>query len=331
MESLSMYRRVRAACGGVLLLSCIAWPAYAGAKLDLSGYADDSGAISIQYHGDTIDPYFALQALLLAQESGMDITPYAEKWADWLAQRQKPDGTFDRFCRNGPVWAPCKTADADDALLAMWLKFLDSMPQQLKSHPAWQKSYRSSAASLVRLLDPARGIYLVSPVYQHGLFMDNLEVLSYRPTSAAGVKFSDSGTLAGAIQKVFWDVKGQRYLVSTQPEQKKEATTFYPDAVAQIFPLLFDFKSLPGGAHAYYQHWMKEHRSDWLKQAHSDFAWGLVAAVAVRQNDVVSASCWLRETAQFKRSVHWTATDEVVSQLLAEKSVKAAAADVSCK
>ena len=36
-----------------------------GAPLDLSGYADAAGAISVQHQGGTVDPYFALQALLL--------------------------------------------------------------------------------------------------------------------------------------------------------------------------------------------------------------------------------------------------------------------------
>ena len=40
-------------------------------KLELQGYVDDSGAITILNGGDTTDPYFSLQALLLAHDNGM--------------------------------------------------------------------------------------------------------------------------------------------------------------------------------------------------------------------------------------------------------------------
>ena len=75
-------------------------PASALPKLELQGYVDDSGAITILNGGDTTDPYFALQALLLAHDNGMDISAPALKFANWLVTHQKPDGTFDRFCKS---------------------------------------------------------------------------------------------------------------------------------------------------------------------------------------------------------------------------------------
>ena len=68
-----------------------AGPVLAAPALDLTGYAEADGAITIQHKGDTIDPYFALQALLLAKEHGLDTSRVAARWADWLVQRQKPD------------------------------------------------------------------------------------------------------------------------------------------------------------------------------------------------------------------------------------------------
>lgn len=299
--------------------------------LRLDGFADEEGAISVQHKGDTVDPYFTLQALLLARENGLDIGPHAQKWTNWLVARQKPDATFDRFCRRGPVWAACKTADADDALLALWLKFLDTMPAELAGNPAWLKSHRASGEALSRLIDPARGIYLVSPVYQHGLFMDNLEVLSYRPLPGDGAKLPGTAKLERDIHEVFWDAKGRRFLVSTQPEQKGMPHTFYPEAIAQLFPLLFDFKPLPLKPKAYYQRWMREHRATWLKQSKDDFAWGLVAVIALRQGDRASAACWLRETASARRTSHWIVTDDVAQQILETRGVTPAAAGAGCR
>jgi len=310
------------------MLACM--PASRAGGLDLTGYADDTGAISIQHNGNTIDPYFTLQALLLAHEHELDISAYAVKWANWMLARQKPDATFDRFCRNGPVWAACKTADADDSLLALWLKFLETMPAELKRNAKWQKSHAAASASLARLVDPARGIYLVSPVYQHGLFMDNLEVWTYKPAhgGAQNLKHPNFGR---AIHKAFWDEAGQRFLVSTQAEQKDTEHAFYPDAVAQIFPLLVTYTPIPGGERAYYREWMNRHRSDWLKQVRHDFAWGLVAVVALRQNDPVSAQCWISRTLPYRHTVHWTVTDEVVLQILRTKLPSGTADEKACQ
>jgi hypothetical protein len=301
--------------------------------LDLQGFADAQGALSVQHEGDTVDPYFALQALLLAYDNGLDISGYAMSWTNWLIQRQKPDATFDRFCRNGPVWAPCKTADADDAVLALWLRLLDTMPHQRDANPVLRKSYSASQVALRRLLDPKRGIYLVSPVYQHGLLMDNLEVLSWHLPAAsrqAGGRQQTAKQLSANIQKVFWDSGTSAFLVSTQPEQREMAPAFYPDSVAQVLPLLFDFK-VPGLASSvHYRNWMRTHRATWLNQSKQDFSWGLLAIIALRAGDIPTAACWLRETTPARHSSHWIVTDEVARQILLKHNVTTAAPDVAC-
>jgi hypothetical protein len=305
-------------CAALLLHAAQAEPR---PVLDLSGYADAEGAISVQRGGDTIDPYFALQALVLAHESGLDIRPHARAWARWLLARQKPDATFDRFCRRGPVWGPCKTADADDALLALWIRFL-ALPGTVDAgESAWRRSRDASMATLARLFEPGRGIYLVSPVFRHGLFIDNLEV--WRATSRSRV-------LAGAIHRAFWSSGAARFLVSTQPEQASAPVRFYPDAVAQIFPLVVDFPDLPRAARDYYLTWMRRHRAQWLAQVRSDFAWGLVALVAWRQGDLESSRCWLREVASYRHGDHWIVTDEVVWQVLQARGAGAAPDAATC-
>jgi hypothetical protein len=322
--------RSLAAALALAAASCAAWAAPARPPLDLRGYADDAGAITVQRSGSTIDPYFTLQALLLAHEHGLGVQPHAAKWAAWLMPRQKPDGTFDRFCRTSAGWGPCKTADADDSLLALWLKFLETMPGELARDPAWQKSHGAARAPLARLVDPRWHVYLVSPVYQHALFMDNIEVWSYAPARAAA-QAAAYPDMAESMHRVFWDEAGRRFLVSTQPEQKTAEPAFYPDAVAQIFPLLHDYPRVPGGAAAWYRAWMKQHRTEWLAQVRTDFAWGVVALVAHKQGDARSAACWLRATRDFRHSMHWTLTDEVVAQVLAANKVAAAPESADCR
>lgn len=302
-------------------------------QLDLQGFVDAQGALSVQYHGDTVDPYFSLQALLLAHDNGMDISAYALPWVNWLAPRQKLDATFDRYCLNGPVWAPCKAADADDALLALWMRLLDTMPRQRDSNPVLRKSYAASQVALHRLLDPHRGVYLVSPVYQHGLFMDNLEVLSWHLPALSrkvGRGQPSAQQLSANMRRVFWDGASKSFLVSTQPEQRTVKPAFYPEYVAQILPLLFDFKTPGLEPNRLYNNWMRTHRAIWLAQSQHDFAWGLIAIIALRSNDRATAACWLRETAAAWNTLHWTVTDEVARQILLKNNVNTAAPDAVC-
>lgn len=299
------------------------------ATLDLTGYTDGSGAITIQHKGGTVDPYFTLQALLLAQELGLDTSAVALPWAKWLLARQKPDATFDRFCRTDAVWLACKTADADDSLLALWLKFVDTLPAETRREPAMVKSHAAASAALARLVSPPTGVYLVSPVYMHGLFMDNLEVWTYQPAHAA-TQNKARPSFGASIQHVFWDPAQKRYHVSTQPEQKTTAHKFYPDAVAQIFPHTVNFPHIPGGAKAHYQRWIKDHRAEWLKQVEGDFAWGLIASVSLRQGDLASVRCWHQKTLPARHSSHWTVTDEVVHQVLKAKGITDQPVEKNC-
>ena len=303
----------------VAIAACL--PAAALPRLDLDGFQDGDGAITVQHRGDSVDPYFALQALLLAERFGLDAAEPAARWIAWLLPRQKPDATFDRFCRRGPVWGPCKTADADDALHALWMQLLETRGDALRDSAA-RASHARSAEALARLQVPP-GVYHVSPVYSHALFMDNLEVWSRLPRGSA-----PSRALGKAIEATFWDAAAGRYRVTTQPAS--HGTAFYPDAVAQIYPLLLDYPLAARDRRGHYRQWIRDHRAAWLVQGRSDFAWGLVALVAWREGDRQSAACWLRESLPLRRGAHWTVTDEVAFQVLAHRGAAPAAAREAC-
>lgn len=297
----------------------------------LDQYQGDTGVITILNKGNSADPYFGMQALLLAHDNGMNIQTAAEKFANWLVGRQKPDGTFDRFCLNASqVWISCKTADADDSLLALWMRLLDTMPQQLSKNPSWTKSYNASKKALDNLYQPSRGIYMVSPVYLHGLFMDNLEVWSLKAHSK-DVKPAELSKLAVNIYRTFWQATSNSFLVSTQLEQQTQKPQFYPDHIAQIFPLLVDFSMLPQSSTLYYKNWMQLHRAEWLKHGETDYPWGVLAVLALRQGDAPTASCWLREAGAMRHSSRWAVTDEAALLILASKRIQAADKTANCK
>jgi hypothetical protein len=299
-------------------------------RLDLTGFMLADGGITILRGGDIVDPYFAVQALLLAEENGLDASAETRRWLAWLAPRQKLDGTFARFCQAGMAWVSCKQADADDALLAMWMKLLRSggadMPPELL-----KKNLQRSETALERLYDRSRGVYLVSPTFPHGLFMDNLEVWSFWASQRDRASQVKARALQRSIRDVFWHPGRQRFLVSTQPEQAAMRPAFYPDAVAQIYPLLFAYPALPAPARVYYQAWMKTHRATWLSQAPHDFSWGIIALIALRQHDLESTRCWLRETAHLRHSSHWTVSDEVTRQIFEARGLEPAPATSTCR
>jgi hypothetical protein len=297
-------------------------------RLDLTGFMQADGAVTTLRGGDIVDPYFAVQALLLAEENGLDATADTKRWMAWLAPRQKLDGTFDRFCRAGTEWVGCKHADADDALLAMWMKLLHSAgaPGELL-----KTSLQRSETALERLYDRSRGVYLVSPTVRYSLFMDNLEVWSFRASQRSPAGQAKARRLQRSIHDVFWHPRSQRFLVSTQPEQAAMPPAFYPDAVAQIYPLLFAYPALPATARGYYQTWMKAHRATWLSQGPHDFSWGVIALIALRQDDLESARCWLRDTAHLRHSNHWTVSDEVTRQILEARGLEPALALSTCR
>ncbi len=302
-------------------------------ELDLTGYVSDGGAITVLHKGDSLDPYFAMQALLMAHENGWDITAPAGRFAQWLVPRQKPDGTFDRFCRSAaaPAWISCKTSDADDSLLALWLKLLETQPNAVAQDARLQQSVLRSKAALAHLYQPSQGIYMVSPVVLHGLFMDNLEVWSYKVHRSGAPRDADTQKLAQAIRATFWDPANQVFRVSTQMEQQALKPTFYPHHVAQIFPLLVDFPQMQGGAKQHYKRWMAAHRDEWLSQGKADYPWGLIAVLALRQNDSFSARCWLREAANLRHSDRWAITDEVAYQIIVDRKLRPAAPQINCK
>lgn len=300
----------RPALGGwIQLILCLAWsiPALGQSKaLNLNGYMDNTGAITVQHGGDTVDPYFALQALLLAKAHGLDIAHLAPLWTDWLATHHLATGQLGRYCKTGLGWAQCKSADGEDASLALWLNFLKTVPARQLKTPHLAVLKKRTQQALRALHDPRAGIYRVSRDIPYSLFMDNLEVWSTQPSPA----------LAQAIQRTFWDEALQVYRVSTQATHPHPMAVFYPDATAQMYPLLLKFPGIPGGASAFYRRWMAQHRHHWLSQMASDFPWGLIALTAWDQGDLHTVQCWQQHALPLRHSPHWTVTDEVVAQIL---------------
>lgn len=290
-------------------------PASTHRALDLQGYADAQGAITVVRQGERVDPYFALQALLMARDHGLQVEPWQGRWIAWW--RRQPTGVLARYCRaptQADGWRPCQRADADDATLALAVRLLRGVPAPEREALQADRLQHEAERALRALQDPVTGLYHVAPDLPQHLLMDNLEVWSTWPQRSLAQAIDRHFRLPGPSAS---DPSGApRYRVSTQRGHREQPGRFYPEAAAQIYPLLMGFEPLPQAPAALYVEWMREHRSRWLAEAAHDFPWGQIAWLAWQQGDPDTVRCWQQRTAALRHGPRWSVTDEVVAQLL---------------
>lgn len=295
---------------------------------NLGTYQESDGAIPLIHGRNRIDAYFATKALLTAHEAGLDIRSAGLKWIDWLLPRQKPDGRFERYKRTRrsdgtSVWKPVDIADADDALMALWIELLYTLAPRHGLPAAWQKSVWLAGDHLATLQD-SRGFYYISRENRVGLLMDNVEIYgSLLGIARERVRLGHAtqalqtalraGKLGAAIHKTFWDAHKHRFSVSTQNIPDEE---FYPHAVAQIYPLLAGLKTPTGEDKSIYDAWLGTYGYDWIMMKRDEFPWGLVAFLAWKQGDTNTARAWQVQNEQYRQTDRWTILDEAIYQSL---------------
>ena len=264
--------------------------------LALNGYQEPSGAITLTLGGSTVDPYFAMKALLSAQQLGMNIDQATCSFVNWLKPFQRSDGSFDRFCRSGTGWIACQRADADDSTTALWMQLLCTVNtcQPGQSGGAPSDSF-TRAQRLLESLRTRRGTYSISAELPVQLLMDNAEV--YESLATCSRHFAQGGNSAQAalarrlrtqaeqldiaVKREFWNSSSGQYRITSQARSE---SSFYPDAVAQLYPLLASMPSQAGPMRgkSWLQHWYATHQAAWFSGTADNYPWGLMAmAMAV--------------------------------------------------
>lgn len=304
----------------LMMTACLsAAPALAD-TLSLYGYQRPDGAITVRLNGSNVDPYFAAKALLLAQEVQLDIREAAKAWIEWAVAHQRADGRFDRFCLTETGYVACAPADADDAMIAVWSELLVRFAPQEGMPASWNVSLRKANAYLSQLYDKHSGVYQISKTLPVALLMDNVEI--YSSLKAVGKYYADHGDdvrahrwrsradqLGKDIIRVFWQ-PATGFRATTQ--NRTTTRSFYPDQVAEIFPLLADLPMPNGSPSAVYSKWMANNRETWLQQAKDDFPWGMVALIANRMGDSKTVACWRTRAAPFRHGLHWNVVEEAL-------------------
>jgi len=297
-------------------------------SFDPNGYQQPDGAISLHYRGDYIEPYFATKALLLAQESGLDVHDPARRWIEWLLPRQDKHGSFGRYCRKpGQDWRLCSAADADDSMLALWLQLLYTNAPDSGIPNEWQDSVRKARSGLEALRNGRLGVYHVSQQNHVALLMDNVEVYSaleaiadaqdrFGQTQEAQKTHKQAESLNFDIQQVFW-IKHAEWF---RPSIQKSKPGFYPDVVAQVYPWLADMhidQRLPQQEE--WMKWKNRFANDWLDKKFDPHPWGLVAVAAVKFGDSNSAACWVSRSEPLRFSPNWNVLEEAAFQVVEMK------------
>jgi hypothetical protein len=305
-------------------------------SLDLTGYQRSDGAITLQRDGNLVDPYFATKALIVARDAGLDISAPAKRWIAWLMPRQRADGRFDRYCWHPTAeWSPCAAEDADDAMLALWIQLLYSL-SPLRGVPGeWISTLNAAESYLDTVRDPTMNIYLISRAQPVGLLMDNVEVYSaLRLSSRARMLMGDTVTsarlassasrLAIGIERIFRVHGSAQYRSSTQ---ERKVTQFYPDVLAQIYPMLAGIDTNKGRSRRAFKRWLHLNRADWVSPT-LDYPWGLVALAAAKMGDVATVAEWLDRARTLRHSRRWNVLEEAIYQSLAPRK-RAAGAGIS--
>ncbi len=307
------------------LLLCLAASGNASVTLTLDLYQTPDGAITVNEHGDFVDPYFANRALTLADESDMDVKGITERWIPWLIAHQLSDGRFQRYCKaGGSDWTPCKPSDADDAGLAVWLELLYRLAPASGLPAAWQASASRANRYLEDLRDKNTGLYFVSHDLQVCLLMDNVEIYHlFRMMAAANRRFGPTklsrdyekraDNLRRAIVHHLWSTSRHRFMASTQ---EPGPTSFYPTDVAQVYPWLFKMQTPAGDAKVAFRRWLNSHGNVWLDRSKDQFPWGMVALAANQFGETQSVDRWLENSKSLRHSAYWTVLDETLVQLL---------------
>jgi len=288
-------------------------------------YVRPDGAILTWASGDVVDPYFPTKALLLAQDNGMDISDLGTRWVEWMLAQQDKNGLFDRYCpkEDQSAYTICGVADADDSMMAMWIELLYRLAPRGGLPDAWSESAQKAQYQLDMIYDPKSTVFVVSRAMPVGLLMDNIEIYAaYKNIERNAVRMGDNKTaqayharaeyLKNGIVPTFWNPKTHSFKASTQARTDQ---SFYPDSVAQLTPMMYNFASpsvkLPTD---FYKKWMKAHRGEWFALIGKDYPWGLLAVLAVQQGDMMTANCWLQQSTPARYTAQWNVLDEAAYQ-----------------
>ncbi|WP_367848136.1 hypothetical protein [Rhodoferax sp. WC2427] len=306
------------------------------------GHSAD-GAIKVHHSPGHLDPqgavwhYVSAYQVNLALVGALRVAPHwaptAAQWLRWQAGHTTRTGpsesvVFDHWvrasdlqestCPPGKSARACPQVDAYDSTAASLLLMAYAYAQATADstvlrEPPVRRALEEAAATLVRLTQP-NGLPWAKPDHQVAYLMDAVEVSAgwrawaqlqrdvYGVPQAAKNSLAMAQRTDAAVQKNLWHAPSQTWRVSLDAGQP-QFTHWYPDSVAQAWPLLWMDGAHAEGSAAVARaqsvwrqtaaHW--QGRAGW-SQRNVDpegFWWPAVAVAARCVGDDTAAAAWV--------------------------------------
>ena len=201
-----------------------------------------------------VNPYFACMAALglLAETKNCPITETEKKavgrYLDWhTGILLETDGKMGIYRKESGKLIYKEKADSEDGYLGMYLFLMGEYLEKTESTDLsedWEKGIRLALKKLQSLMQD--GITQVSEENTTAYLMDNLEVwkglyqLEQTGVEDARLIRALREKLQKQIEITFWDAENQKWRISRSSEAY-DPTEFYPDGVAQVYPLIYGF------------------------------------------------------------------------------------------
>ena len=201
-----------------------------------------------------VNPYFACMAALglLAETKNCPITETEKKavgrYLDWhIGILLETDGKMGIYRKEGGELIYKEKADSEDGYLGMYLFLMGKYLEKTESTDlpeSWKNGISLALKKIQSLMQD--GITQVSEENTTVYLMDNLEVWKgLYELELAGLEDTQAISeirkkIQKQIEKIFWDDANQRWRIIGNSDRYHQ-TEFYPDGVAQIYPLIYEF------------------------------------------------------------------------------------------
>ncbi len=317
-----MFKLIIAILAAAAMESCLA--------LDMSGYQNADGAITVHSKGDNVDPYFAMKALWVSRQLDDPAPLESLSWIGWLMPRQKEDGSFARYCQKDGEWRECERSDADDSMLALWIELLYETAPRHRLPFDWIASENRAEKGLKSLRNPVSGLYRTGFDSKESLLMDNVEV--YEALKRIGGILEHSGDrirarrflklasdLRNSMSRIF---RADRNGILRWSTDDHSRGTFYPYAVADLYPWMHRMDTKGFGKMESWDEWLKQYGQIWLSRSGDSYPWGLVAFLALREHSYRYVDSWIANAAALRGGENWDVLEEAVLQGLARQNLK---------
>jgi hypothetical protein len=298
------------------------------------------GAIKVHYSAGHVDPrgadwhhvsaYQVNLAFMGALRVDPQLAPVAARWLQWQARHTtmtgsgqgvvydywvRSDGLQESMCPPGMDARTCPQVDAFDSTAASLLLMADAYAEHVPQHglleePAMRAALEAAAGTLTLLSQP-NGLSWAKPGHKVAYLMDAVEVSAgwrawarlqtgvYHVPAAAQNSLATARKVDAAIQKYLWHAPSQTWRVS-QDAGKPAFGRWYPDTVAQAWPLLWDDGSDPAALARAQAAW-RQAAAQWTgpkswSQHNVDpagFWWPAVAVAAHCMADDDAAKAWV--------------------------------------